>query len=40
MPYADSEAMKLHLQEIGRAVAPGAHAILVLDGAGWHTSHA
>lgn len=39
MPYADSEAMNLHLQEIGRAVAPGAHAILVLDGAGWHTSH-
>lgn len=39
MPYADSEAMNLHLQEIGRAVTPGAHAILVLDGAGWHTSH-
>ena len=40
MPHADSEAMNLHLHEIGRAVAPGAHAILVLDGAGWHTSHA
>jgi transposase len=40
MPYANSEAMNLHLREIGRAVAPGAHAILVLDGAGWHTSHA
>ena len=39
MPYADSQAMNLHLQEIGRAVAPAAHAILVLDGAGWHTSH-
>jgi len=39
MPYADSEAMNLHLQEIGRAVTPGAHAILALDGAGWHTSH-
>jgi DDE superfamily endonuclease len=39
MPYANSEAMNLHLREIGRAVAPGAHAILVLDGAGWHTSH-
>jgi transposase len=38
MPYADSEAMNLHLLEIGRAVAPGAHAVLVLDGAGWHTS--
>jgi transposase len=40
MPYANSEAMNLHLREIGRAVAPGAHAVLVLDGAGWHTSHA
>jgi len=39
MPCANSEAMNLHLQEIGRAVAPDAHAILVLDGAGWHTSH-
>jgi transposase len=39
MPYANSEAMNFHLLEIGRAVAPGAHAIVVLDGAGWHTSH-
>jgi transposase len=30
--------MALHLVEISRAVAPGAHAILVLDQAGWHTS--
>lgn len=32
--------MNLHLREIGRAVTPGAHAVLVLDGAGWHTSRA
>ncbi len=37
MPYANTEAMNLHLQEISRAVAPGAHAALVFDGAGWHT---
>ena len=36
MPYANTEAMNLHLVEIARAVAPGAHAVLVLDGAGWH----
>jgi len=36
LPYADTEAMSLHLAEIARAVAPGAHAVLVLDGAGWH----
>lgn len=28
--------MTLHLAEIGRQVAPGAHAVVVLDGAGWH----
>ena len=27
--------MNAHLAEITRTVAPGAHAILVLDGAGW-----
>ena len=28
--------MNLHLQEISRQVAQGAHAVIVLDGAGWH----
>ena len=28
--------MNLHLQEISRRVAAGAHAVLMLDGAGWH----
>jgi len=28
--------MTLHLAEISRQVAPDAHAILILDGAGWH----
>jgi transposase len=30
--------MALHLAEIARAVAPGAHAVLLLDQAGWHLS--
>jgi transposase len=30
------EAMSLHLAEISRCVAPGAHAVVILDGAGWH----
>jgi hypothetical protein len=34
MPYADTEAMNVHLVEISRCVAEGAHAVLVLDGAG------
>ena len=36
LPYADTEATGLHLAEVGRAVAPGAHAVVVLDRAGWH----
>ena len=30
--------MNLHLAGIARAVAPGAHAVLVLDRARWHLS--
>ena len=36
MPTANAEAMSLHLEEISRKVAPGAHAVLVFDGAGYH----
>lgn len=36
LPKADAEAMNLHLAEISRHVAPGAHAVLWADGAGWH----
>ena len=38
LPYVNRQAMNLHLQEISRTVADGAHAVLVLDGAGWHVS--
>jgi transposase len=38
MPQADTEAMQAHLDAIGRAVAPGAQALLILDKAGWHTT--
>ena len=36
LPHADAEAMQLHLDEISRHVADGAHAVLLLDRAGWH----
>jgi len=36
MPYANRQAMNEHLKEISAQVAPGAHALLVCDGAGWH----
>jgi len=38
LPYADAEMMQLHLDEISRNVAEGAHAVLLLDRAGWHTT--
>ena len=38
MPYADTDMMQLHLDEISRNVAEGAHAVLLLDRAGWHTT--
>jgi len=31
--------MSLHLAEIAKAVAPRAHAVLLMDQAGWHLSH-
>jgi len=34
----NSMTMNLHLAEISQAVAPGAHAVVLLDQAGWHTS--
>ena len=40
LPFADTEAMQLHLDEIARTVAKGAHAVLLLDRAGWHTTAA
>jgi hypothetical protein len=36
MPAVNSEAMAEHLEEISSQVTPGAHAVLLLDGAGWH----
>jgi hypothetical protein len=38
LPRCDTQAMALHLVEISRAVASGAHAVVLLDQAGWHTS--
>jgi transposase len=38
MPHADTEAMQKHIDEISGAVVPGAHALIILDKAGWHTT--
>ncbi len=36
---ADTASMNAHLAAIGAAVMPGAHGVIVLDGAGWHRSN-
>jgi hypothetical protein len=36
LPFVNTDAMNRHLVEIGQCVRPGAHAVVVIDGAGWH----
>ena len=38
LPWADTQAMQLHLDAISRRVARKAHAAVLMDRAGWHTT--
>ncbi len=38
MPFANTGALNRHLVEISKEVASGHHAVLVLDGAGYHVA--
>ena len=38
LPWCNSATMSLHLAEVSQAVSPGAHAVVLLDQAGWHMS--
>ena len=38
LPRCDTQAMQWHLDEVSSQVTPGAHAILMVDQAGWHTT--
>jgi hypothetical protein len=38
LPRCTTEGMSLHLKEVAQVVAPGAHAVVLLDQAGWHQS--
>jgi len=38
MTRLDTAAMNLFLAELGQAVAPDAHGIVLMDKAGWHTA--
>lgn len=36
LPFCNTDTMNLHLAEISLNVAPGAHAVVLMDQAGWH----
>src|SRR5258707_15821621 len=38
LPACKTQAMNLHRAEIAAAIAPAAHAVLLVDEAGWHMS--
>lgn len=38
LPTANTEAMQLHLDEISKHVARKAHAVVLMDRAGWHST--
>ncbi len=38
LPRCNTQAMQWYLDEISSQVTPGAHAVLLLDQAGWHTT--
>ena len=38
LPFCNTAAMSLHLAEISQAVAADAHAVVLTDQAGWHSS--
>ena len=38
LPKANTDAMQMHLDEISRNVAARAHAIVLMDRAGWHNT--
>ena len=39
LPRCNTEMMQYHLDEIARHVAKGAHALIMMDRAGWHTTN-
>ena len=38
LPKANTGAMQMHLEEISRTVAAKAHAVVLMDRAGWHNT--
>ncbi len=38
LPWANTQAMQLHLYEVSRHIARKAHGVVLMDRAGWHTT--
>jgi len=38
LPWANTETMQMHLDEISKHVARKSHAVILMDRAGWHTT--
>ena len=38
LPFANTEAMQMHLDAISCQVARKAHGVILMDRAGWHTT--
>ena len=36
-PWVNKEIMQQHLELISKRTKPGRHAVIIMDGAGWHT---
>jgi hypothetical protein len=36
-PVVNKEVMRLHLEQISKATIEGRYAVVIVDGAGWHT---
>jgi len=37
-PYVNKDAMRQHLKQISQTTKEGRHAVVIMDGAGWHTN--
>ena len=37
-PWVNKDIMRQHLSLISQRTAPGRHAVVIMDGAGWHTA--
>ena len=38
LPFANTHAMQMHLDDVSHNVAAKAHGVILMDRAGWHTT--